>query len=318
LLGYPIVGDFDGNGVDDLGVFNNDQFFFDLSFNPVADANATIDNNLPWGFPGVLDRPVAADMDQDGIDDIGLWVPRANAQNPEAAAEWFFLISNDFAGANPVGTLDALNHPFEPVPFGNDLYAEFGNELAAPLVGNFDPPITSEPPIGPDADFDGNGDTDGFDFLAWQRGYGMASPQHSDGDADDSDTVDGNDLDVWELQYGTTAPLVAAASAPISAESFSTEPVGGSSLASSDLVDVALTVALAEEADGVSGKREFVAYSPALEFFSAEPIRQSDSVPGSDISSSATNTTRADESQSLKGPSPWEDAVDEVFASVFK
>ena len=37
LVGTPIVGDFDGNGFDDLAVFNNNQFFFDLSFNPLAD-----------------------------------------------------------------------------------------------------------------------------------------------------------------------------------------------------------------------------------------------------------------------------------------
>ncbi|MCG8450232.1 MAG: Ig-like domain-containing protein, partial [Pirellulales bacterium] len=141
LFGQPIVGDFDGNGVDDLGVFNADQFFFDLSFDPQTDNTATIDDSLLWGFPGVLDRPVAADMNQDGIDDIGLWVPRANAQNPEAAAEWYFLISQRPEDANIMGTLFALDHPFEPDPFGNDLYAEFGNELAAPIVGNFDPPV---------------------------------------------------------------------------------------------------------------------------------------------------------------------------------
>ena len=37
-------------------------------------------------------------------------------------------------------TIVTLNHPFEIVPFGNDIAAEFGDELALPIVGNFDPP----------------------------------------------------------------------------------------------------------------------------------------------------------------------------------
>jgi hypothetical protein len=31
------------------------------------------------------------------------------------------------------------------VPFGNDLFAKYGNQKAVPLVGNFDPPVASAP-----------------------------------------------------------------------------------------------------------------------------------------------------------------------------
>ena len=134
MLGYPIVGDFDGDGADDLAVFNNDVFYFDLN------RNGTFDVTLNWGFSGVGERPVAADMNQDGIDDIGLWVPRNSASLPQEIAEWFFLVS-DASQAN-AGTVDALNHPFETVPFGDDLAAMFGDELALPILGNFDPPAT--------------------------------------------------------------------------------------------------------------------------------------------------------------------------------
>jgi hypothetical protein len=177
LMGHPIVGDFDGDGLDDLAVFNGNVFSFDLANSGFGGVNAT----LIWGFPGVLDRPVAADMDQDGIDDIGLWVPRNNAQDPTATAEWYFLISGDRVltdGINDrvVGAIATLNHPFEPTPFGRDLYAEFGNERALPLVGNFDPPVTAAgsttPPVTPAAspDLNGDGAVNGNDFLAWQRG----------------------------------------------------------------------------------------------------------------------------------------------------
>ena len=31
---------------------------------------------------------------------------------------------------------------FTPIPFGNDIYAQYGNSFALPVVGNFDPPAT--------------------------------------------------------------------------------------------------------------------------------------------------------------------------------
>ena len=172
-------------------------------------------------------------------------------------------------------------------------------------LGYYDFDVTSEPtvdPVDPSADFDSNSLIDGFDFLAWQRGFGTVAPSavKSDGDADNDTDVDASDLGVWELQYGTTAPIVAAASALIA-----TEPTTTPSPVSVDLADVALAVAQAEEADGASGKREFVAHSPPLGFFTAGPIRQSDSVSGLSISSSAaTSTLRDDESQSPEESRP--------------
>ena len=86
-----------------------------------------------------------------------------------------------------------------------------------------------------------------------------------------------------------------------------------------ELADLALAVALAEETDGVSGKQEFVAHTPPLEFFKAGPMLQSDSVSGPGSSYSATTSTpRDDERLFSEQQNPWEDAVDEVFASVFK
>ncbi len=171
------------------------------------------------------------------------------------------------------------------------------------------------------ADFDGDGFVTGADFLLWQVGVGTPAPNavRTDGDADNDLDADFSDLDVWELQYGTAAPQVAAASAPISTELSSTKSAPESLLTSGELVDAALAVALEEKANWVSGKREFVAHSPPLKFFSAEPIGRSDMQPASSLSSPAnTSATSTQESESPDWPSPWEDAFDEVFASVFK
>lgn len=73
---------------------------------------------------------------------IGLWDPGNTAQDNRPIAEWRFLISG---GATPVaGSSSALNHLFSTAPLGNDRYAEFGDERALPIVGNFDPPVTAD------------------------------------------------------------------------------------------------------------------------------------------------------------------------------
>ena len=68
----------------------------------------------------------------------------------------------------------------------------------------------------PTADFDGDGDVDGRDFLAWQRGFGASSPTLSDGDANGDAMVDGNDLEIWQSQYGLPQPLSALSAALMS------------------------------------------------------------------------------------------------------
>lgn len=64
-------------------------------------------------------------------------------------------------------------------------------------------------------DFDSDGDTDGVDFLAWQRGYGtIESAAITDGDADGNGAIDADDLTIWTTNYeAAAAPPLAAVSA---------------------------------------------------------------------------------------------------------
>ncbi|HZN36422.1 MAG TPA: dockerin type I domain-containing protein, partial [Pirellulaceae bacterium] len=116
--GYPIVGDFDGDGVDDLATWTDDVFAFDLSSvgapGPVAALN-TLTNGVPTGVNGSIERefkfgfigpgeqPVTADMNQDGIEDVGLWVPARDGVPPTEGAEWYFLISGVVNNNTPPG-----------------------------------------------------------------------------------------------------------------------------------------------------------------------------------------------------------------------
>jgi autotransporter-associated beta strand protein len=67
-----------------------------------------------------------------------------------------------------------------------------------------------------DADFDGDGDVDGGDFLTWQRGNGQPGDL-ADGDANGDDVVNAADLAIFQTQFGTAggaAPAIAGVPEP--------------------------------------------------------------------------------------------------------
>jgi hypothetical protein len=231
LFGHPIVGDFDGDDLDDLAVFNNNVFSFNLANDGLTDA---ADATMIWGYPGVLDRPVAADMDQDGIDDIGLWVPRTSASLPRGIAEWYFKLSNNFTpagapGAPTTGFITTLDHAFTPVPFGADLYAEFGDERSLPIVGNFDPPVAGSPNqtgTGLMGDYDGNGRVEPADYTSWRRGF-ESNGSTVAADGNHNGVVDAADYVLWRKNLGQSIGAAAAAvvQAGGSGEAISDAPV---------------------------------------------------------------------------------------------
>jgi hypothetical protein len=143
MRGLPIVGDFDGDGHDDLGTYNPTSNTFSLSQSSkgggISNAAITTTFRVTAGFPfiGVRERPVAADMDGDGIDDLGLWVPDRSSVTPTETAEWYFFMS----GHKPLDSrIFQSSIYFYPTPFGNDIFARFGDEFSLPIAGNFDPP----------------------------------------------------------------------------------------------------------------------------------------------------------------------------------
>ncbi|WP_428305020.1 choice-of-anchor Q domain-containing protein [Lacipirellula sp.] len=75
-----------------------------------------------------------------------------------------------------------------------------------------------QPVAPPSADFDGDGSIDGRDFLAWQRGFGIATPSavKANGDADNDRDVDAADLAIWKTQFGAP-PTIVAVSVPAQA-----------------------------------------------------------------------------------------------------
>lgn len=75
--------------------------------------------------------------------------------------------------------------------------------------------------VDPQADFTSDGQVNGLDFLAWQRGFGKQEDvQLSNGDANANGVVNSEDLQVWLTQYGQgNSPLVAIAAATLGSDS---------------------------------------------------------------------------------------------------
>ncbi len=132
MRGIPFVGDFDGNGFDDLATYNNNtggfQFIM-LAGAPTAAAIAAIPapasvflfagrgnfSAAEQGFSGFGDRPLAGDVNLDGIDDIVLWVPGREGQLPKEAGEFYFLVSDAIPAPLTLPGLGAARPPSQPV-----------------------------------------------------------------------------------------------------------------------------------------------------------------------------------------------------------
>lgn len=141
VQGLPIVGNFDGLGGVDLGIYNpkTNKFLLSLDSQGGGITNGKINAafGVGSGFPfnGVQERPVVGDMDRDGFDDIGLY---RVLQSRDASSVWSFFVSG---GQSLLNRVQQGFMSFLPRPFGPDLFTWFGNKFQQPIVGNFDPPF---------------------------------------------------------------------------------------------------------------------------------------------------------------------------------
>jgi hypothetical protein len=130
-----------------------------------------------------------------------------NVTFPVTASD--FVPSETNTEATPVGAAAILQNVRQLRIFHSTVPGEFrGDEVAGHfLLDN----ITAEgASVAEDADFDGDDDVDGQDFLIWQRGVGVGTTQPA-GDANFNGSVNGQDLAVWKSQFGPAATPVAAA-----------------------------------------------------------------------------------------------------------
>ena len=63
-----VVGDFNGDGVDDVGIFRAGRWYLDSNGNHELDAHDKV-----FEMGGASDLPVAGDWDGDGVDEPGTY-----------------------------------------------------------------------------------------------------------------------------------------------------------------------------------------------------------------------------------------------------
>jgi hypothetical protein len=90
---------------------------------------------------------------------------------------------------------------------GSDIFNS-NNDLNWILFDN----LRVEAPAEASADFDGDNDVDGADFLTWQRHYGTQdAAAFEQGDADKNGDVDDEDFAIWQAQFGDFTETVGVA-----------------------------------------------------------------------------------------------------------
>jgi len=138
--------------------------------------------------PGDTQDNAASVVAYDGASDVPEDWPGSNngtsitlrdlGNDPNSGLSWDQSFDGDLVGSFQI-QIDTVFHP--------------GGDIGSP--GTF------SVAAGVDGDFDSDGDVDGNDFLAWQRGE---SP----------DPLSAGDLALWEDNFGTTAAQVAASTIP--------------------------------------------------------------------------------------------------------
>jgi len=125
----PVVGDWDGNGRTNIGVFNRSTAEWALDTTPDRRQNPW-ETRIRFGFTGAL--PVVGDWNGDGQTDLAIFRPDVTPRTQGG------LWSIDFNGNRQIDATE------DAIPFGPILQLDATDPLGLrrvgmPLVGNFDP-----------------------------------------------------------------------------------------------------------------------------------------------------------------------------------
>jgi hypothetical protein len=203
-----------GRGAND----GNDVVFVDLtvvshanpSFAKGADANSlvydfgtvTVGATAPafnFSIYNVAETQLAARLDLDSIVGSGDVSRLSTSLAPFSGTSGLntgnlktFTATFDTSTVGSFGATYTLSFSDEDLPGATSLGA-----MTLTLTG-----VVEAASVGENADFDGDGDVDGADFLTWQNGLGATTASVADGDANGDEVVDAADLEIWSDQFG--------------------------------------------------------------------------------------------------------------------
>ncbi len=110
-------------------------------------------------------------------------------------------------GSLPISNFLRLSSDSNLIDAGIDVGLPFNG--IAPDLGAFE----TSPIVPNNADFDGDGDVDGRDFLIWQRGFGGLATLAT-GDANSDGQVNELDLAIWHDQFGNPPEVSGVTAVP--------------------------------------------------------------------------------------------------------
>ena len=201
-----LFGDLDGDGDDDVVRVDDrngtGSYIWEIGLTTGTGINTGGSSfSTPFGASPAgttIQEVLLADMNGDGLDDfVQYW----EFPNPDLSGDIFgqFLVAFTGAGGVAGSFNESTTYTF---PTGSG----FAGNI--PFAGSINPSGIAS------ADFNGDGDVDGGDFLAWQRGFGTTTglALHGDGDANGDGNVLDFDLTFWEDQFGNGASPLSALS----------------------------------------------------------------------------------------------------------
>jgi hypothetical protein len=133
-----------------------------------------------------------------------------------AGSPWWTELDTETDGDATNGRPNILDK-FAAMTINGVDYAPFDAGRTTPYWTIVDPSVSRNVEffnfVEADADFDGDNDVDGNDFLIWQRNVGVGTTQ-SQGDANGDNTVNIADLDLWRDAFGQTGAAPVAGAVP--------------------------------------------------------------------------------------------------------
>ncbi len=220
-----------GRPIDSLGIVDEstklDGWFgitdLDNNENPAGEGTATWEFDIAGASNLTISIDMAAMGDFEGNSDSFEWtyavddgpaVSLFTSSVDEAGSATYtladgdeFLLNDPLLMSDVDGNETQISNMFQTLSASID---EIGDSLTIQLVAStdggseafaFDNIVIEGVTLVPsDADFDQDGDVDGEDFLAWQRGLGTGTTL-ADGDANGDGQVDAEDLTIWHTKF---------------------------------------------------------------------------------------------------------------------